>query len=286
MSALRFASMPHPTPFVGRTPWSARDALVPHPARVPSALRFALLLAVPALFAQPPVRFDAGTISGLPARNIGSAQMSGRIAAVTAVNDGGRLTVFAASASGGVWKSVNAGTSFKPVFDNPAVQSIGAVAIDPANPKIVWVGSGESWVRNSVSIGDGIYKSTDGGENWTNLGLKDSEHIPKILIDPTDGNTVFACATGHLWDDNDERGVYKTSDGGKSWRKVLAGANASTGCAMLAMNPRAPKTLYASLWDFRRQGWTFRSGGPGSGLFQSTDGGEHWTELTPANAKG
>jgi photosystem II stability/assembly factor-like uncharacterized protein len=251
-----------------------------------STLRFALLLAVPALFAQAPVRFDAGTISGLPARNIGSAQMSGRIAAVTAVNDGGRLTVFAASASGGVWKSVNAGTSFKPVFDNPAVQSIGAVAIDPANPKIVWVGSGESWVRNSVSIGDGIYKSTDGGENWTNLGLKDSEHIPKILIDPTDGNSVFACATGHLWDDNDERGVYKTSDGGKSWRKVLAGANASTGCAMLAMNPRAPKTLYASLWDFRRQGWTFRSGGPGSGLFQSTDGGEHWTELTPANAKG
>ena len=140
-----------------------------------------------------------------------------------------------------------------PVFDNPAVQSIGAVAIDPGNPKIVWVGTGESWVRNSVSIGDGIYKSTDGGENWTNVGLKDSEHIAKILIDPGDGNTVYACATGHLWDDNTERGVYKTTDGGKTWRKVLAGANGSTGCAMLAMNPQDPKTIYASLWDFRRQ---------------------------------
>lgn len=249
-------------------------------------MRFALLLGIPALFAQAPPRFDAGTVSGLPARNIGSAQMSGRIAAVTAVNDGGRLTVFAASASGGVWKSVNAGTSFQPVFDNPAVQSTGAIAIDPSNSKIVWTGSGETWVRNSVSIGDGIYKSTDGGENWANSGLRDSERISKILIDPADGNTVYACATGHLWDDNAERGVFKTTDGGKSWRKVLAGANASTGCAMLAMSPAAPKTIYASLWDFRRQGWTFRSGGPGSGLFQSTDGGEHWTELTPANAKG
>ena len=168
----------------------------------------------------------------------------------------------------------------------PDVQSIGAVAIDPTNPKIVWVGTGESWVRNSVSIGDGIYKSVDGGENWKNVGLKDSEHIAKILIDPKDGNTVYACATGHLWDDNDERGVYKTSDGGKTWRKVLAGANGSTGCGMLAMAAQEPKTIYASMWDFRRQAWTFRSGGPGSGLFKSTDGGEHWTELTPANAKG
>ena len=245
-----------------------------------------LLLPIGALLAQPPVRFDAGTISGLPARNIGSAQMSGRVAAVAAVSDGGRLTVFAASASGGVWKSVNGGTSFKPVFDNPAVQSMGAVAIDPGNPKNVWAGTGESWVRNSVSIGDGIYKSTDGGENWNNMGLKDSEHIAKILIHPRDGNTVYACAMGHLWDDNNERGVYKTTDGGKTWRKVLAGGNASTGCAMLSMSAGDPKTMYAALWDFRRQAWTFRSGGPGSGLFKSTDAGDHWTELTAANAKG
>ena len=238
------------------------------------------------LGAQAPIRFDAGTISGLPARNIGSAQMSGRIAAVAAVTENGRLTVFVGSASGGVWKSINGGTTFKAVFDSANVQSIGAVAIDPGNPKSVWAGTGESWVRNSVSIGDGVYKSTDGGENWTNTGLKDSEHIAKILIDPKQGNTVWACATGHLWDDNDERGVYKTTDGGKTWRKVLAGANRSTGCAMLAMNAQEPKTLYASMWDFRRQAWTFRSGGPGSGLFKSTDGGDHWTELNQTNATG
>jgi photosystem II stability/assembly factor-like uncharacterized protein len=244
------------------------------------------LLWAAALPAQTPVRYDAGTISGLPARNIGSATMSGRVSAVAAVNHGGQLTVFAGSASGGVWKSIDGGTTFKPVFDNADVQSIGAVAIDPSNPKIVWTGTGESWVRNSVSIGDGIYKSVDGGENWNNAGLKDSEHISKILIDPKDGNIVYACAMGHLWDDNSERGVYRTTDGGKTWQKVLAGANGSTGCGMLAMSPLEPKTIYAALWDFRRQAWTFRSGGPGSGLFKSSDGGDHWTELTEANAKG
>jgi hypothetical protein len=244
------------------------------------------LLWAAALPAQAPVRYDAGTISGLPARNIGSAQMSGRIAAVTAVNHGGQLTVFVGAASGGVWKSINGGTTFKPVFDNTDVQSIGAVAIDPSNPKIVWAGTGESWVRNSVSIGDGIYKSVDGGENWNNVGLNGSEHIAKILIDPKDGNIVYACATGHLWDDSEEGGVYRTTNGGKSWSRILAGANPSTGCAMLSMSAQEPKTIYAAMWDFRRQAWTFRSGGPGSGLFKSTDGGDHWTELTPANAKG
>jgi photosystem II stability/assembly factor-like uncharacterized protein len=248
---------------------------------------FSWLLFFPStLPAQPPMKFDAATISGLPVRNIGSATTSGRIAAVDAVTEDGRLTVFVGSASGGVWKSINGGTSFKPVFDRQPVQSIGAVAIDPSNPKTVWVGTGESWVRNSVSIGDGVYKSTDGGENWTNLGLRDSEHIAKILIDPKDSNTVLVCATGHLWDDNQERGVYKTSDGGQTWKKVLGGANGSTGCGFIAMSPQQPKTILASLWDFRRQGWTFRSGGPGSGLYRSTDGGEHWTELDQSNSTG
>src|ERR1700689_408974 len=222
-------------------------------------------------------KFDSATVSGLPARNIGSAAMSGRVAAVDAVEQDGRITVFVGSASGGVWKSVNGGTTYKSVFDRESVQSIGAVAIDPSNPKTVWVGSGEAWMRNSVSIGDGVYKSTDGGENWTNVGLKDSEHIAKILIDPSDGNNALVCATGHLWDDNDERGVYKTIDGGKTWNKVLAGSNGSSGCAMLARSTQEPKTVYAAMWDFRRQGWTFRSGGPGSGLFKSTDGGAHWS---------
>src|SRR5438270_1096798 len=217
------------------------------------------------IFAQQPLKFDAATVSGLPARNIGSATMSGRIAALDAVVRNGRLTMFVGSASGGVWKSVNGGTTFKPVFDRQDVQSIGAVAIDPSNPEIAWVGTGESWLRNSVTVGDVISKSTDGGENWTNVGLKDSEHIAKILIDPKDGNSVYACATGHLWDDNDERGVYKTSDGGKTWRKEIAGPNASTGCGLVAMSPLAPRTIFASLWDFCRQGWTFRCGGLGTG---------------------
>ncbi|MBI3645718.1 MAG: sialidase [Acidobacteriales bacterium] len=236
--------------------------------------------------AQAPYRFDAATVSGLPARNIGSATMSGRIAALDAVDQNGRITVIVGAASGGVWKSVNGGTTFKPVFDRESVQSIGAVTIDPSNPKTVWAGSGESWTRNSVSVGNGVYKSTDGGENWTNVGLKDSERIAKILVDPKDGDNVLVCATGHLWDDNDERGVFKSTDGGKTWKKVLAGANGSTGCGLLAMSQQEPKTIYASMWDFRRQGWTFRSGGPGSGLFKSTDGGDHWTEINDSNAKG
>jgi photosystem II stability/assembly factor-like uncharacterized protein len=245
-----------------------------------------LMLAAGTADSQTTYKFDAATVSGLPARNIGSATMSGRVAAVDAVEQDGRITVFVGAASGGVWKSVNGGTTYKPVFDRESVQSIGAVTIDPSNPKTVWVGTGEPWTRNSVSIGDGVYKSTDGGENWTNVGLKDSEHIAKILVDPTDGNTVLVCAMGHLWDDSDERGVYKTTDGGKTWKKVLAGANGSSGCALLAQSRQEPKTIYASIWDFRRQGWTFRSGGPGSGLFKSTDGGDHWTETTDSNAKG
>jgi photosystem II stability/assembly factor-like uncharacterized protein len=245
-----------------------------------------LVFAAPLALAQSAYKFDAATVSGLPARNIGSAVMSGRIAAIDAVEAEGRLTVFVGSASGGVWKSVNGGTTYKPVFDRESVQSIGAVAIDPSNAKTVWVGTGESWTRNSVSVGDGVYKSTDGGENWTNVGLKDSEHIAKILVDPKDGNTVLVCAAGHLWDDNDERGVFKTTDGGKTWKKVLAGANASTGCGLMSRSVQEPKTIYASTWDLRRQGWTFRSGGPGSGLFKSTDGGDHWTEITDSNSKG
>jgi photosystem II stability/assembly factor-like uncharacterized protein len=246
----------------------------------------AAVCAAPRVLAQPTYKYDAATVSGLPARNIGSATMSGRIAALDAVEENGRITVFVGAASGGVWKSVNGGTTYKSVFDRESVQSIGAVAIDPSNPKTVWVGTGEPWTRNSVSVGEGVYKSTDGGENWTPVGLKDSEHIAKILVDPADGNTVLVCAVGHLWDDNDERGVFKTTDGGKTWKKVLAGGNGSTGCGLMSRSLQEPKTIYASTWDVRRQGWTFRSGGPGSGLFKSTDGGDHWSEINGSNSKG
>ncbi len=231
---------------------------------------------------------DAGVVSGLGARNIGAAAMSGRISALAGNTDpSGKLTLFVGAASGGVWKSTDGGTTFKPVFDEQPVQSIGAIALDPSNPKNVWVGTGESWTRNSVSIGDGIYRSTDGGETWTPAGLPDSERITKIIVDPRAADTVYACVPGRLWSDSAERGLYKTTDGGKNWSLVLKGGNLSTGCGSLAMDPKDPDVLFAGLWDFRRKGWTFRSGGEGpkapsgSGLFRSADGGKTWTELTP-----
>src|SRR5947208_1266526 len=187
--------------------------------------------------AQQAVKVDSDSISGLEARNIGPAVMSGRIAAMDATTENGRLTLYVGAATGGVWKSFNGGTTFKPIFDKQPVQAIGAVTIDPKNPKTVWVGTGESWMRNSVSIGDGIYRSDDGGENWTNMGLRESEHIVKILVDPTATNTVYVCVPGKLWSDSEDRGVYKTTDGGKTWTKVLRGTNLSTGCSMLAMDP-------------------------------------------------
>lgn len=241
---------------------------------------------------QSTIKVDSETISGLGARNIGSAAMSGRVAAIAAVHEGNRLTVYLGAASGGVWKSLNGGTTYKPVFDKQDVQSIGAVTIDPTNPKVVWVGTGEGWTRNSVSIGDGVYKSVDGGDNWTNMGLRESERIVKIIVDPTASNTVYVCVPGKLWSDSDERGVYKTTDGGKTWSKILGGSNPSTGCSMMSMDPKNPTTLYAGMWDFRRKGWTFRSGGEGetapsaSGLFKSTDGGATWTDLTDKSAQG
>ena len=231
---------------------------------------------------------DSGVISGIGARNIGSAAMSGRVAAVAAYVEGGRTILYVGAASGGVWKSMDGGTTFKPVFDKQKVQSIGAIAIDPSNPRTVWVGSGESWTRNSVSVGDGVYKSTDAGETWTNVGLPKSERITRIVVSPKDGNTVYACAPGALWSDSPDRGLYKTTDGGKSWDLILTGPNLSTGCSTLAMDPTNPDVLYAGLWDFRRKGWTFRSGGDGpeapsgSSLWKSTDGGANWTALNPA----
>src|SRR5436309_8690412 len=166
--------------------------------------------------------FTSSTISGLGARNIGSATMSGRISAVAATREpSGKMTLFVGAASGGVWKSEDGGTRFKAVFDEQPVQSIGAIALDPKNPKNVWVGSGESWTRNSVSIGNGIYKSTDGGETWNYAGLPNSERISKIIVDPRSADTVYACVPGRLWSDSPERGLYKSSDGGNTWQLVL-----------------------------------------------------------------
>ena len=241
--------------------------------------------APPAPPGAPGAIFDAGVISGLGIRNIGSAAMSGRISAVAGRTAGGKTTIFVGAASGGVWKSEDGGTTFKPVFDKMPVQSIGAIALDPSNPKTVWVGTGEAWMRNSVSIGDGVYKSVDGGETWTNVGLPKSEHVARILVHPKNGELAYACATGALWSDSPDRGLYRTVDGGKTWELALKGSNLSTGCSSVTIDPKNPDVLLAGMWDFRRKGWTFRSGGDGpkavsgSGLFRSADGGKTWTEL-------
>jgi photosystem II stability/assembly factor-like uncharacterized protein len=237
---------------------------------------FALPLALPAVAQD--ITLDSDVISGLPIRAIGPAVMGGRIADIAAVRDGEKLTIFIGSASGGVWRSRDGGTTFKPVFDKQPGLSIGSIAIDPSDSKTVWVGTGESWVRNSVSVGTGVYRSRDGGDNWDAMGLPDSEHVSRILVNPKDGKTVYACALGHLWNSNSERGVYKTSDGGKTWAKILY-RNDSTGCAEMAMDPQDPSIIYAAMWDVRREPWNFRSGGPGSGMFKSTDAGATWHEL-------
>ncbi len=229
---------------------------------------------------------DSGTISGLGARNIGSAAMSGRIAAVAGKVEGGKTLLYVGAASGGVWKSTDGGTTFKPVFDKQPVQSIGAITIDPNDSRTVWVGTGEAWTRNSTSFGNGIYKSTDGGDTWTHMGLPESERIVRIIVHPKNSNVVYACVPGKLWSDSNDRGLYKTTDGGKTWALVLRGPNASTGCSSVTMDPKNPEVLIAALWDFRRKGWTFRSGGESpdapsaSSMQRSTDGGKTWTPMT------
>jgi photosystem II stability/assembly factor-like uncharacterized protein len=254
-----------------------------------------ILLASAAIAAAPAAAqsFDSAAVSGLGIRNIGSATMSGRIAAVAGRQEAdGKVTLLIGSASGGVWKSEDGGTTFKPVFDKQPVESIGAVAMDPTNKDVMWVGSGEAWTRNSVSVGNGVYKSTDGGETWTNVGLPGTERIDRIIVHPKNGNIVYVCAPGPLWSDSSDRGLYKTTDGGKTWSLILKGTNLSTGCSSVAMDPANPEHLLAGTWDFRRKPFEYRSGGngpdqpSGSRFAESRDGGRTWTDLTAANRKG
>ncbi len=240
------------------------------------------LLAAICLVNQPPeltaqAAIDASVLEGLEARAIGPAVMSGRIAAIDAVA-AHPVTIYVGAAGGGVWRSKDGGVRFEPVFDDHT-QAIGAIAVDPSNPETVWVGTGESWTRNSVSVGNGVYRSDDGGDSWEFVGLSDSERIARIVVNPQDSDTVFVCATGHLWDANEERGVYRTPDRGKTWERVLY-VDENTGCSDLTMDPEEPRILYAGMWQFRRRPDFFTSGGPGSALYRSTDGGDTWRELT------
>jgi photosystem II stability/assembly factor-like uncharacterized protein len=223
------------------------------------------------------VEIQSADFGGLRARAIGPAVMSGRISSIDAFPED-PLTIWVGTSGGGVWMSDDAGVTFSPVFDDH-IQSIGAVRIDPSDKNTVWVGTGETWTRNSVSVGAGVFRTSDAGESWDLMGLEDTERIAQIVVDPTDSNRVFVCATGHLWDSNEERGVFRTTNGGETWEKILY-VDDSTGCSDLDMDPHAPTILYAGMWQFRRWPYFFESGGPGSGLYRSVDGGDTWEELT------
>ena len=213
----------------------------------------------------------------LTARHIGPALMSGRINDMETHPTNSRI-VYAGTAGGGVWKSSDGGTTFNPIFDDYC-QSIGAVALDPNDPdNTIYVGTGETWTRNSVSIGDGLYKTTDGGANWNKIGFEKSERIANIIVNPDNSQEIYVGVLGALWGDSEERGVYKSSDGGATWKQLLY-VDPKTGCADLAMDPANPNVLYASMWEFRRTGWSFESGGDKSALYKSTDGGKTWNKI-------
>ncbi|MDQ2976570.1 MAG: hypothetical protein M3R69_14325 [Acidobacteriota bacterium] len=211
-------------------------------------------------------------------RSIGPANMGGRAADVEGVSGNANI-VYVASASGGLWKTVNEGVTWKPIFERQPTISIGDIALAPGNPDVVWVGTGESAVRNSVSFGDGVYKSTDGGKNWQNMGLKDTEHISAIVINPQNPDIVYVGALGHAFAPNDERGVFMTTDGGKTWTKTLY-IDREHGVSDLEIDATNPNILYAGMWSFERKPWTHRSGSERGGLYKSIDGGRTWNKLT------
>ncbi len=241
----------------------------------------AFVFAAAPLFAA--VKIDSATFGAIEARPIGPAVTSGRVSALAGTPSNPKV-LYVGAANGGIWKTANAGTTFKPVFER-FTQSIGTIAIDPSKPDTVWVGTGEVWVRNSVSVGTGVYRSKDAGDNWTFMGLPKSERIAKIIVDPRDSDTVYVAVLGALWSASEDRGLYKTTDGGKTWIKILY-VDADTGCSDIAIDPQEPDNIYAAMWQVRRQPWDFRSGGPGSGFHRSEDGGKTWKRVTAGMPEG
>jgi photosystem II stability/assembly factor-like uncharacterized protein len=225
-----------------------------------------------------PPEVSSSILGGLKFRNIGPAMISGRISDF-AVNPKNSAEYYVAVASGHVWKTTNAGTTWQPVFDGQPSYSIGVVVLDPKNPHTVWVGTGENNSQRSVGFGDGVYRSDDGGKSWKNMGLKKSEHIGRILIDPRNSQTIYVAAQGPLWSAGGDRGLYKSTDGGATWNATLKMPNEHTGVADAAMDPRDANILYAASYQRRRHTWTLINGGPGSGLHKSTDGGATWRQL-------
>lgn len=244
---------------------------------IASAVLLSLVLAQPS---DPPKEKKTPPLpmAALKPRLVGPAVTSGRVVGF-AIHPMDRSQYFVAVASGGVWKTTNAGTTWTPVFDNEGSFSIGCVVMDPKNPNVIWVGTGENNSQRSVGYGDGVYKSVDGGRTWQNVGLQVSEHIGKIVIDPRDSDTVYVAAQGPLWKEGGDRGLYKTTNGGKTWEKILA-IDEHTGVTDVVLDPRNPDVLIAASWQRRRHVWTIINGGPGSGIHRSTDGGKTWKKIT------
>ena len=222
-------------------------------------------------------KLKSSVLSGLKFRNVGPAVTSGRVIDF-AVNPENPFEFYVAAASGGVWKTTDNGTNFTPIFDRQSSYSIGCITLDPSNPHTVWVGTGENNGQRSIAYGDGVYRSDDGGKTWKNMGLKNSEHIGKIVVHPDNSDVVYVAAQGPLWASGGDRGLYKTTDGGKTWNKILE-ISENTGVNEVLLDPRNPDVMYASAWQRRRHVFTFISGGPESAIYKSTDGGENWNKI-------
>ena len=234
-----------------------------------------VLLFVQSILAQ---EIDPKWMQGVAPRNIGPGGMSGRVTSIDVVHND-RDVMYVGTASGGVWKSTSGGVNWSPIFDNQVTASIGAIAIQQSNPDILWAGTGEGNPRNSLNGGYGIYKSLDAGKTWVSMGLEKTRHIHRIIIDPFNPEVIYVAAIGSPWGEHPERGVYKTSNGGETWNKVLY-VNLKTGAADLIMDPKNPNKLIAALWEHKRDPWFFNSGGKGSGLYVTIDGGKNWTKKT------
>ena len=223
-------------------------------------------------------KFDPKWLNNTPARSIGPGGMSGRTTAIDVVHNNPNI-IYIGTASGGIWRSKSGGISWEPIFEDQITASIGSIAIQQSNSDVIWAGTGEGNPRNSLNGGFGIYKSLDGGDSWKNMGLKYTRHIHRIIIHPNDPDIIYVASIGSPWGEHKERGVYKTINGGKSWKKILSG-NLNTGAADLVMDPKNPNKLIAALWEHKREPWFFESGGSKSGLFITIDGGENWIEKT------
>ncbi|AGC78612.1 photosystem II stability/assembly factor-like uncharacterized protein [Nonlabens dokdonensis] len=223
-------------------------------------------------------KLDLELVKNLEPRNIGPGGMSGRVTSIDVVHDNPEI-IYAGTASGGLWKSANGGITWDPIFDDQETASVGAVAVQQSNPSVIWVGTGEGNPRNSLNGGEGIYKSLDAGKSWKRMGLEKTRNIHRVVIDPTNPDVVYAAAIGSPWGIHPERGVFKTTDGGKTWKKILY-TNDKSGAADLVMDPTNPNKLIAAMWEHKRDPWFFKSGGEGSGLYMTHDGGENWKKIT------